>query len=337
MYKYYMKKNIIFILSIVILLYCLYSNCSKIETFDNEPNISGKWYSKDLKNGPITLNQNGNIINASYPEIGNTFGLILGNKITWKIEETGKEIGGKLIKDKNGNFIRIKWDNNSIWNKENKPKKIDTNLPFSSVPNLEGKWYGLDMKSGPLTFKQNGNILTTDYPGLEGAKGTITNSKIIWTNNNKKIFGTINIIDDKVESIKWENNAVWKKLKPAVNISGQWSGTGLTNGPLNIIQYGNIITATYPGYGIFEGDIKNILVTGKWSTNENIINGTLIKNSNDKVDTINWGKNIEWKKLQDNVIDSLKINDLKLAEIKNTEYNLDDDCLFGRIPQHLVS
>lgn len=337
MYKYYMNKNIICILSIVILLYCLYVNSSNIETFDNVSNISGKWYSKDLKNGPITLSQNGNIINASYPEMGDAVGLLLDNKISWKIEETGKVITGKLIKDKNGNYITIIWDNNSIWDKENIPEKIDNSQPFSIVPNLEGKWYGLNMKSPPLLLKQTSNIVVTDYPGLEGAKGTIVNNKIIWSNNNKKIFGTLNIVDGKVESIKWENNSTWKKLKPAVNISGQWGGTGLTNGPLNIVQYGNIIIATYPGYGIFEGDIKNNLVNGKWSINENIINGTLIKNSNNKIDTINWGKNIEWRKINDNVIDSSKINDFNLKEIKNTEYDLDDDCLFGRVPQHLVN
>lgn len=337
MYKYYMKKNIICILCLIILFYCLYINSCNIETFDNISNISGKWYSKDLKDGPITLIQKENIINASYPKIGNAIGLVLDNKIFWKIEETGKEIRGKLIKDKKGNYIRIKWDNNSIWEKETIPEQIDNSQPLTSVPNLEGKWYSLDMKSGPLIFKQSDNKVVTDYPGLEGAKGTITNNKIIWSNNNKKIFGTINIIDDKVESIKWENNSIWKKLKPAVNISGQWTGTGLKNGPLNIVQYGNIIITTYPGYGIFEGDIKNNLVSAKWSINENIINGTLIKNSNNKVDRINWGENIEWRKINDNIIDSLKINDFNLKEIENTEYDIDDDCLFGRIPQHLVN
>ena len=48
MYKYYMKKYIIFILTVIVLLYCITSN-NNIEKFDNIPNVSGKWDSKDLK------------------------------------------------------------------------------------------------------------------------------------------------------------------------------------------------------------------------------------------------------------------------------------------------
>jgi len=305
MYKYYMKKYIIFILTVIVLLYCITSNNNNIEKFDNIPNVSGKWDSKDLKSGPIILKQNGNIINSSYPMVGNIVGLVLDNKIFWKQEENGKEINGKLIKDSENNIIRIMWENNSIWNRENIPIQSNnikvpfTEIPFTKIPDLEGKWYGLDMKSGPVTFKQNGNTISINYPHLGVMQAVIANNKIILNNNNNKIFGTVNIIDNIGKSIKWENNSIWKKLNPAINIAGQWKGTGLINGPISITQYGNIVISTYPGYGIFEGTITNNLISGKWSLNENIINGTLIK-SNNRVDTIKWGENIVWNKISEN-------------------------------------
>ena len=342
MYKYYMKKYIIFILTVIVLLYCITSN-NNIEKFDNIPNVSGKWDSKDLKSGPIILKQNGNIINSSYPMVGNIVGLVLDDKIFWKHEDDGKEINGKIIKDSNNNIIRIKWDNNSIWNKENIPVKTNnTNVPFTKIPELEGKWYGLDMKSGPVTFRQNGNTISINYPHLGVMQAVITNNKIILNNNSNKIFGTINIVDNIGESIKWENNSIWKKLKPAMSIDGQWKGTGLVNGPISITQYGNIAIATYPGYGIFEGTITNNLIQGKWSSNENIINGVLIKNNN-TVDTIKWGENIVWNKMSENKLENVLKNTDNLINNNYKNYKkyldseIEDDCVFGRIPQHLIS
>ncbi|ALH23156.1 hypothetical protein ceV_250 [Chrysochromulina ericina virus CeV-01B] len=336
MCKYYMKNYIIFILTVLILIYSTTSN-NYIENFDNIQNISGRWNSKDLKSGPITLNQNRNIITASYPMVGNALGLVLDDKIFWKIEDNGKEISGKLIKDQNGNnIIRIIWDNNVVWNREDIPAQSNNiEQPFVKIPDMEGKWYGTDMKSGPLVFRQNNNIITIIDKDLGSMKALVTNNKIILNNKNNKVFGTINILNDKVESIKWENNLVWKKLMPAVSISGQWKGTGLDNGPINITQYGNIVLANYPGYGMFEGTIINNLISGKWSSNEHIINGTLVKNNN-KIDTIKWGENIQWNKIPENKLDNLIDN--KYNIYKNyIDSDIDNDCVFGRIPQHLVS
>lgn len=339
-----MKNYIIFILTVLILIYYTTSN-NYVENFDNVQNISGKWNSKDLKSGPITLKQNGNIITASYPMVGNAVGIVLDDKIFWRIEENGKEFNGKLIKDQKGNnIIRIIWDNNVIWNRENIP--VETNnieQPFVKIPNMEGKWYGIDMKSGPVVFQQDGNAITINNKDLGLMKALVANNKIILNNKNNKLFGTINIVNDKVESIKWENKVVWKKLMPAVNIAGQWKGTGLNNGPINITQYGNIVLAQYPGYGMFEGKIINNLISGKWSSNEIIINGTLIKNNN-KIDTIKWGENIVWNKISENKLDNLV--DSKYNRYKNyidseidseIDSDMHDDCVFGRIPQHLVS
>ena len=337
-----MKNYIIFILTVLILIYCTTTN-NYVENFDNVQNISGRWNSKDLRSGPITLKQNGNIITASYPMVGNAVGIVLDDKIFWKIEDNGKEISGKLIKDqKNNNIIRIIWDNNVVWNREDIPVKLNNiEQPFIKIPNMEGKWYGIDMKSGPVIFRQDGNTIHINDKDLGLMKALVINNKIILNNKNNKVFGTINIVNDKVESIKWENNIVWKKLLPALSIAGVWKGTGLNNGPINIIQYGNIVIAEYPGYGMFEGKIINNLISGKWSTNEIIINGTLIKNNN-KIDTIKWGENIIWNKISENKLDNLvdnKYNRYKNyidAEIDEID-EIDDECVFGRIPQHLVS
>jgi len=323
MCKYYMKNYIIFILTVLILIYCTTTN-NYIENFDNIQNISGRWNSKDLRTGPITLKQNGNIITAYYPMVGNAVGIVLDDKIFWKIEDNGKEISGKLIKDqKANNIIRIIWDNNVIWNREHIPVKLNNiEQPFTKIPNMEGKWYGIDMKSGPVIFRQDGNTIYINSKDLGSMKALVINNKIILNIKNNKVFGTINTVNDKIESIKWENNVVWKKIMSAVSIAGTWKGTGLNNGPINITQYGNIVIAQYPGYGMFEGTITNNLISGKWSANENIINGTLIKNNN-KIDTIKWGENIVWNKISENKLNNLVDNKYNRYK-KYTDTDIDD-------------
>lgn len=318
-----MKNYIIFILTVLILIYCTTTN-NYIENFDNIQNISGRWNSKDLRTGPITLKQNGNIITAYYPMVGNAVGIVLDDKIFWKIEDNGKEISGKLIKDqKANNIIRIIWDNNVIWNREHIPVKLNNiEQPFTKIPNMEGKWYGIDMKSGPVVFRQDGNTIIINDKDFGSMQAFVINNKIILNIKNNKVFGTINTVNDKIESIKWENNVVWKKIMSAVSIAGTWKGTGLNNGPINITQYGNIVIAQYPGYGMFEGTITNNLISGKWSANENIINGTLIKNNN-KIDTIKWGENIVWNKISENKLNNLVDNKYNRYK-KYTDTDIDD-------------
>lgn len=301
-------KNIILLtlLSLLLILLTCYIFIplykKNYEGLTNVDDLSGQWNGPFLKQGPITFIQKDNIINSVYPGFGEVVGIIENNTISWKVLTTGEVTLGTILKNADGQVSAIRWNNGFTWLRQIPQKsKPDTNILTTPVPNLSGDWFGDGMTAEPMTFTQKDNIVITKYPELGVAEGIITNNKIVWVWNNdisKKIVGDIILKDNNVESIKWSNGMVWKKLKPAINIAGLWNGPGLNSGPINILQKGHTLTSVYPGYGVLVGNIIYNLISITWVTSKVSVTGYIVKDSKGNVNQIKWKNNIIWNKVK---------------------------------------
>ena len=286
-------KSIICII-ILSILTLLILNIKTIEPFNNN-NLSGKWSGKGLDNGPIIFEHKGNVINATYPNIGAIVAIIDDKKITWRTQKTGLVVLGDLITDKDGKINSIKWQNGITWNRLLEESK-EHDLPGIAVPDLSGKWWSPNMTHGSIKLTQKDNKVQGTYEKLGNGNGTIVNNRIIWVwgNSSVKTIGEIITKNDKALEIRWQNGFVWKLIQPAASVAGKWTGSGLTSGPLVMLQNNNTVNAVYPSYGPMTGEIINNRIEVKWVFSGAAIGGTVVKDKNNLVEKIRWDNNLEW-------------------------------------------
>ena len=287
-----MKSIICIILFTVLTLLIL--NIKNREGF-NENNLSGKWNGTGLDSGPIIFEHNGNVINANYPNIGEIVAIIDDKKITWRTKKTGVIVLGELISDKDGKINTIKWQNGLTWNRVLEEER-EHDLPDISVPNLSGNWWSPNMTHGSIKLTQKDNKVQGSYEKLGNGNGTIVNNRIIWIwgNSSVKTIGEIIMKNNKAIEIRWQNGFVWKLIQPAANVAGKWTGSGLTSGPLIMLQNNNVVNAVYSGYGPMTGEIINNRIQVKWIFSGAEIGGTVIKDKNNLVEKIRCDNNLEW-------------------------------------------
>lgn len=275
-----------------------------LEPFITE-DLTGLWKCTSLYNGNITIKQFDTIIKGYYSsEEEELIGIIDNTTIKMYIVKTDTKVSGKLIKI-NGIITSIQLNNGFIFTKVTRKQIKPKQIGKLDVPNVSGKWVDSSMRGDVIELEQNGNTIYGFYKDIEFGSGEIINNKIIFNYNflnnseefndslEKKIIGSIELKKDLPNKINWQNGTTWNIIPQYFNISGYWSGAGLTAGPIFINQYNNYIEAQYPRYGNMIGEIIENKIKVTWKLTQASLTGTIIT-ANSKVDKIVWDTNTEW-------------------------------------------
>lgn len=152
------------------------------------PDLAGTWVG-----GKAQITQDGSYLTVDMPGRGQFTGkLLTTKKIDVKFDSYC--CTGEIISEN-----KIKWSNNTTWNKE-------TDV-ISGYPDLTGTWVG-----GKAIITQTGDKLTVKMPGRATFYGSFTSPneiKVDFTDDRPCCTGTV-VSQDR---INWSNGSVWHRKK----------------------------------------------------------------------------------------------------------------------------